>query len=143
MYQRLLTGMFLSCQRLDYHPKVIRSLENLMQTQALPLSSLEASNTTSDQLNEEWLVCSGCRSGEDGGTMDTKGPRVVSPDCFCIGSSTRGRTSSLPSSLPSWNYTLESSSSSTLASAAPGALQQQSKSIRDEEEDGLIFDFEI
>ncbi len=114
-----------------------------MQTQALPLSSLEASNATSDQLNEELLVCSSCRSREDGGTMYTKGPRVVSPDCFCIGSSTRrGRTSSLPSSLPSWSYTLERSSS-TLASAGPEDVQQQSKSSGDEEEDALIFDFEI
>ncbi len=115
-----------------------------MQTQALPLSSLEASNTTSDNQNEEWLICSSCRSGGDGGTNETKGPRVVSPaDCFCSSSSsTRSRTSSVPSSLPSWEYTLERSSS-TLAGAAPEALQQQSKLSGDEEEDGLIFDFEI
>ena len=141
MYQRLLNGMFLSCQRLDYHPKIIRSLENLMQTQSLPLSSLEASNTTSDNRNEEWFTCSRCSGGGDGDWKETKGRRiVVSPDCCCSSS----RTFASPSANPSWNYNLKGSSSTLNQSGtALEVLQQQSKASGDEEDDGLIFDFEL
>ena len=38
-----------------YHPKVIASLGNLMQIQALPVSSLEASSATSEEQNEHGL----------------------------------------------------------------------------------------
>eukprot|EP00986_Skeletonema_menzelii_P017921 scaffold22797_cov152-Skeletonema_menzelii.AAC.1 len=132
MYQRLLHGMFLSCQRSDYHPKAIRSLENLMQTQALPLSSLEALSATSDNHNEEWVVCNSC-SGKGDGEKDTKGQRVfLSPDCWCRSDRTHS------SSSLSWR----SCSVPKESGAAPDALQQHSKSS-DEEEDGLIFDFEI
>ncbi len=144
MYQRLLNGMFLSCQRLDYHPKVIASLENLMQIQALPVSSLEAPNATSEEQNETWFKCSSCSSEGNGDMIETKGPRIASPDCFC--SSIRSCTwprSSLDS-LSSWNCALKMSSSSLAkVGAAPDALQQRSKLSGDEEEDDLMFDFEI
>ena len=56
MYHRLLTGMIRRSQEkgLDQNPKVIRSLENLMQIQASPISSLG----TSSKQNEEWGIIS-------------------------------------------------------------------------------------
>ncbi len=135
MYQRLLHGMFLSCQRSDYHPKAIRSLENLMQTQSLPLSSLEASSSTSGKQNEEWAVCSTCSLGGDGDKKETPARRISDlSDCWC-------RSSRRPSS-PSYQNCDYSSSALTTSGAAPDTLQEQSKSGGDEEEDGIIFDLE-
>ena len=56
MYHRLLTGMIRRSQEkgLDQNPKIIRSLENLMQIQASPISSLG----TSSKQNEEWGIIS-------------------------------------------------------------------------------------
>ena len=56
MYHRLLTGMIRRSQEkgLDQNPKIIRSLENLMQIQASPISSLGASS----RQNEEWGIIS-------------------------------------------------------------------------------------
>lgn len=61
MYIRLLTGMIRRSHEkgLDQHPKIIRSLENLMLTQASPISSLQPSS----KLNEEWgVIGESCRS---------------------------------------------------------------------------------
>lgn len=51
MYHRLLTGMMKRSQEkgLDQNPKIIRSLENLMLTQASPIE-------TSSKQNEEWDI---------------------------------------------------------------------------------------
>ena len=137
MYQRLLHGMFLSCQRSDYHPKAISSLENLMQTQSLPLSSLEASRATSGKENEEWVVCGSCNLGGEGNKKETTPARRISDssDCWC--------RSSRPSS-PSYQNCDYTSSALTTSDAAPDTLQlqEQSKSGGDQEEDGLIFDLE-
>ncbi len=66
MYHRLLTGMMRRSKEkgLDQHPKIIRSLENLMQTHASPISSLEPSS----KQNEEWdvITCS-CSTDENQG----------------------------------------------------------------------------
>lgn len=139
MYQRLLNGMFLSCQRSDYHPKVLNSLENLMQNQALPVSLLEVSGQ-----NEVSFRCRSCNSGRNGGMVETMEAMIVSPDCFCSSISSCTRRRSSPASLPSWNCTLKRSRSTlAMIGAAPEALRQESKSSGDEEEDGLMFDFEI
>ncbi len=61
MYHRLLTGMVRRSRDkgLDQHPKIIRSLENLMLTQASPIESLEPSS----RQNEEWGVIADSSSG--------------------------------------------------------------------------------
>ena len=106
-----------------------------MQTQSLPLSSLEASSSTSGKKNEEWVLCSTCNLGGDGGKKVTTPARRISDssDCWC--------RSSRPSS-PSYQNCDYTSSALTTLGAAPDTLQEQSKSGGDEEEDGLIFDLE-
>ena len=61
MYHRLLTGMVRRSRDkgLDQHPKIIRSLENLMLIQASPIDSLEPSS----KQNEEWDVIADNSSG--------------------------------------------------------------------------------
>jgi hypothetical protein len=150
MYHRLLTGMFRSSQRLGHHPKIVRSLENLIQTQASPLSSLEtSSNRTSDNQNEEWFTCNSCSGGGgdgDGDKKEQKGRRrVVSPDGSCSCQTTHAAPSSDPGFRTS---TLEGPRSSLAQSGtAPKVLQQDSKPITDDDEedddDGIIFDLEI
>ena len=58
MYHRLLTGMILRSHEkgLDQHPKIIRSLENLVLTQASPISNKH---------NEEWGVITEDDQGMD------------------------------------------------------------------------------
>ena len=117
-----------------------------MQNQALPVSLLEASNADIDRRqNEVSLKCRSCGSGRNGGMIETIEAMIVSPDCFCTDSTYAIRPRSSPASLPSWNCTLKCSRSSLLAEvgAAPEALRQQIESRFDEEEDGLMFDFEI
>ena len=128
MYQRLLTGMFLSYQRLG-NPKIIRSLENLMLTQAIPLSSTDASTTTREKQNEDWLFCRSCESAKSLQEDINGRRRAQSADsCWCSDL----RTPSSPSSHPSCNYTVKCAN-----------LHKSGTAAKDEDDDGLIFDIEI
>lgn len=148
MYHRLLNGMFRSSQRLGYHPKIVQSLENLIQTQSSPLSSLEIpSNRASDTKNESWFTCISCSGEGDGEKKEKNGRRkTVSPDCSCICQTTYDAAASSDPGV--WrNRTLKRPSPSLAQNgAAPIGLQQESKPSSDDDEeddDGIIFDFEI
>lgn len=100
MYHRLLTGMVRRSQDkgLDQHPKIIRSLENLMLTQASPIDSLEPSS----KQNEEWGVIAdssrGCRCGIGRGSLSSN----------CSSCSSKGPSTS-------WSSAMGSSSTSSLS----------------------------
>ena len=100
MYHRLLTGMVNRSRDkgLDQHPKIIRSLENLMLTQASPIDSLEPSS----KQNEEWDVIadnsSGCRCGIGRGSLNSN----------CSSCASKGPSTS-------WSSAMGTSSTSSLS----------------------------
>ncbi len=124
MYHRLLTGMIRRSQEkgLGQNPMVIRSMENLMLTQASPITM-----DTSSKQNEEWGIIS---PDENEGACTSHGP------------------SSSSSSLSSWNSAMSGGRSSSGLSRRPSriglSLAPLKESLKSSfKADEGIFDLEL
>lgn len=136
MYHRLLTGMMRRSKEkgLDQHPKIIRSLENLMQTQASPISSLEPSS----KQNEEWdvITCS-CSTKEDQGM----GLKRNSGDSYGYPSRHSSPASSWSSAMNGWSSSSSLSRRPSRARLTLAPLKESLKSSFQIEEG--VFDLEL
>mmetsp|Transcript_14857 Transcript_14857/g.22866 ORF Transcript_14857/g.22866 Transcript_14857/m.22866 type:complete len:189 (-) Transcript_14857:96-662(-) len=130
MYLRLLTGMIRRSQEkgLDQNPKIIRSMENLVQTQASPISSLDNSSKN----NEEWGIIS-CSPDENQGARNSHDPHSSSSKNL--------------SSVSSWNSAMSGGYSSSSLSRRPSRIRLSLTTLRESLKasfkDEGIFDLEM
>ncbi len=133
MYHRLLTGMIRRSQEkgLGQDPMIIRSLENLMQTQASPVTM----NTSSKQ-NEEWGVFS-CSPDDNEGACASHEPSTSS-----------SINSHSSSSLSSWSSAMTGGKSNSGLSRRPSRIRLTLAPLKESLKssfrgDGIQFDLEL
>mmetsp|Transcript_16150 Transcript_16150/g.26511 ORF Transcript_16150/g.26511 Transcript_16150/m.26511 type:complete len:189 (+) Transcript_16150:343-909(+) len=127
MYHRLLTGMIRRSQEkgLDQNPKIIRSLENLIQIQASPISSLD----TSSKQNEEWGIISCSPDDENQEARNSQEPYISS--------------TMKSSSASSWSSAMSGGMSSPSLSRRPSRIRLSLTPLRESFKDEGIFDLEL